>query len=46
MLYLDDQKLKVDAAWAVAYIADDAVGGRQVTICIFEITTDKCLNVK
>lgn len=30
VLYLDDQKLKVDATWAVAYIADDAIGGRQI----------------
>ncbi|VDK67770.1 unnamed protein product [Litomosoides sigmodontis] len=30
MLYVDDVKLKVDATWAVAYIADDSVGGRQI----------------
>ncbi|CAG9530419.1 unnamed protein product [Cercopithifilaria johnstoni] len=30
LLYLDDAKLKVDATWAVAYIADDTVDGRQI----------------
>ncbi|KAL3991110.1 HEAT-like repeat family protein [Acanthocheilonema viteae] len=30
LLYLDDAKLKVDAAWAIAYIADDRVGGGQI----------------
>ncbi|VDN08362.1 unnamed protein product [Thelazia callipaeda] len=30
VLHLGDSKLKIDAVWAIAYIADDAVGGIQI----------------
>ncbi|VDN95764.1 unnamed protein product [Brugia pahangi] len=30
VLYLEDSKIKMDAIWAIAYIAVDNVGGRQI----------------